>query len=474
MAIALSALDSGRLGIAAAATGLAQAALDAAADYAKERQQFGRPIARLPGPGVPARRHGGRRHLAPAPPTCTRPGCKDAGRPFSQGGRGGQAGLHRRRHEGHHRRRPGARRRRLHPGLPARALHARGEGDPDLRGHQPDPAPRHLRASCSAAEHPTPERHPLQINDIHRRARHRRRLRPRRRHRPPARRRRRAGRHRRPARPRRARRSPTSSATQACASSPADVRDEAQVQAAIDAATRARRAADRRQLRRGRHARPGRRQARPAARSTTSRRSSTSTSSARSTCCGSRPPPCSTNEPVDGDRGVIVMTASHRGLRRPDRPGRVCREQGRRRRPHPDAPRATSRTRRSASSPSRRARSRRRCSPGLPGEVNDASSRQQVPHPSRLGKPDEYATLVRAHRRQPDAQRRGHPPRRRPADAAALRPRRGGDGPHAATEDDGGAGGLRPGRMAPAKPARPRVTPRGRAPPPRRCRRRRR
>jgi len=44
MKLALSALDAGRLGIAAAATGLAQAALDAAADYANERQQFGRRI----------------------------------------------------------------------------------------------------------------------------------------------------------------------------------------------------------------------------------------------------------------------------------------------------------------------------------------------------------------------------------------------------------------------------------------------
>jgi len=49
MAIALSALDSGRLGIAAAATGLAQSALDVAADYAKEREQFGRPIAQFQG-----------------------------------------------------------------------------------------------------------------------------------------------------------------------------------------------------------------------------------------------------------------------------------------------------------------------------------------------------------------------------------------------------------------------------------------
>lgn len=49
MSIALSALDSGRLGIAAAATGLAQAALDVAATYAKEREQFGRKIAEFQG-----------------------------------------------------------------------------------------------------------------------------------------------------------------------------------------------------------------------------------------------------------------------------------------------------------------------------------------------------------------------------------------------------------------------------------------
>jgi alkylation response protein AidB-like acyl-CoA dehydrogenase len=46
---ALSALDSGRLGIAACATGLAQAALDVAVGYARERRQFGRPIGELQG-----------------------------------------------------------------------------------------------------------------------------------------------------------------------------------------------------------------------------------------------------------------------------------------------------------------------------------------------------------------------------------------------------------------------------------------
>ena len=42
--IALAALDSGRLGISACATGLAQAALESATSYAKQREQFGRPI----------------------------------------------------------------------------------------------------------------------------------------------------------------------------------------------------------------------------------------------------------------------------------------------------------------------------------------------------------------------------------------------------------------------------------------------
>jgi alkylation response protein AidB-like acyl-CoA dehydrogenase len=44
LSIAFAALDSGRLGIAACATGLAQAALDAAVEYANERQTFGKKI----------------------------------------------------------------------------------------------------------------------------------------------------------------------------------------------------------------------------------------------------------------------------------------------------------------------------------------------------------------------------------------------------------------------------------------------
>lgn len=47
--IALEGLNGGRLGIAACATGLAQAALDTATSYAREREQFGVPIADFQG-----------------------------------------------------------------------------------------------------------------------------------------------------------------------------------------------------------------------------------------------------------------------------------------------------------------------------------------------------------------------------------------------------------------------------------------
>lgn len=45
--IALSTLDVGRIGIAAQAVGIAQAALDESIEYSKQRQQFGRPISKF-------------------------------------------------------------------------------------------------------------------------------------------------------------------------------------------------------------------------------------------------------------------------------------------------------------------------------------------------------------------------------------------------------------------------------------------
>jgi alkylation response protein AidB-like acyl-CoA dehydrogenase len=82
-AIALSALDSGRLGIAACAIGVAQAALDQALEYATGRKQFGRPIADFQGlrfmlADMATRIEAGRAlYLSAAR-------LRDAGRPFSQ------------------------------------------------------------------------------------------------------------------------------------------------------------------------------------------------------------------------------------------------------------------------------------------------------------------------------------------------------------------------------------------------------
>ena len=45
--IAMSTLDGGRIGVAAQALGIAEGALDAAVNYSKEREQFGRPISKF-------------------------------------------------------------------------------------------------------------------------------------------------------------------------------------------------------------------------------------------------------------------------------------------------------------------------------------------------------------------------------------------------------------------------------------------
>ncbi len=81
--IALAGLDSGRLGIAAVATGLAQGAVDNAVAYAKERETFGKPIIEHQGLGfLLADMEAGVQTARAATLHAAR--LKDAGRPFSR------------------------------------------------------------------------------------------------------------------------------------------------------------------------------------------------------------------------------------------------------------------------------------------------------------------------------------------------------------------------------------------------------
>ncbi|MBM2616072.1 acyl-CoA dehydrogenase family protein [Actinoplanes sp. LDG1-06] len=80
--IAMEALDAGRLGIAACAVGLAQAALDYSVSYARERHQFGRPIADFQGVGFMLADMATQISAARAL-LLSAARLKDAGRPFS-------------------------------------------------------------------------------------------------------------------------------------------------------------------------------------------------------------------------------------------------------------------------------------------------------------------------------------------------------------------------------------------------------
>lgn len=80
--IAMSALDSGRLGIAACAVGLAQAATDYATAYARERTAFGQPIVDFQGVGFLLADMATQTSAARAL-TLAAARLRDAGRPFS-------------------------------------------------------------------------------------------------------------------------------------------------------------------------------------------------------------------------------------------------------------------------------------------------------------------------------------------------------------------------------------------------------
>ena len=82
-ALALAALDGGRIGIAAQSVGIARAAIAIARDYAKERKQFGRPIAAFEGVRFPLARSEG--EIAAARLLALRAAwLKDHGRPFTR------------------------------------------------------------------------------------------------------------------------------------------------------------------------------------------------------------------------------------------------------------------------------------------------------------------------------------------------------------------------------------------------------
>ncbi|WP_434740069.1 acyl-CoA dehydrogenase family protein [Micromonospora sp. SH-82] len=80
--IAMSALDAGRLGIAACAVGLAQAALDYAVGYARQRQQFGKAIIDFQGLGFTLADHATQISAARAL-LLSAARLRDAGRPYS-------------------------------------------------------------------------------------------------------------------------------------------------------------------------------------------------------------------------------------------------------------------------------------------------------------------------------------------------------------------------------------------------------
>ena len=137
----LKVLDGGRISIAALALGLSQAALDAAIPYAKEREQFGRPIGTFQGVAFMIADMATEIEAARAL-VYRSAWLKDQGRDYSLGVGAGQALRVRGLVARHQRRDPGARRLRLHRGLQGRAVPARREAHRDRGGDEPGPAAR--------------------------------------------------------------------------------------------------------------------------------------------------------------------------------------------------------------------------------------------------------------------------------------------------------------------------------------------
>ncbi len=136
--IAMATLDGGRIGIAAQAVGIAQAAMEEALSYAQQREQFGQASVQLPGHPVLPRGHGDRDRRR-APPHLEGGVEERLGPALQPGGRAGQALRLRDGAAGDQQGAPDPRRLWLHQGVQRRALLSRRPHHRDLRGHQRDP-----------------------------------------------------------------------------------------------------------------------------------------------------------------------------------------------------------------------------------------------------------------------------------------------------------------------------------------------
>ncbi len=147
----LKVLDGGRISIGALALGLAQAALDAAVPYAKEREQFGRPIGTFQGVAFMIADMATEIEAARAL-VYRSAWLKDQGRDYALASAQAKLFASEVSSRVDQRGDPGPRRLRLHRGLQGRALPARRQADRDRGGDEPGPAARDRAPDPGAAD----------------------------------------------------------------------------------------------------------------------------------------------------------------------------------------------------------------------------------------------------------------------------------------------------------------------------------
>ena len=139
--VAMATLDGGRIGIAAQALGIAQAAYDAAREYALERRQFGQRIGEFQ--AIQHKLANMSTEIDAARLLVYRAAwLKEQGRPHAEAGAKAKLFASEMARRQTARGDPGLRRLRVHEGVPRRALLPRRQDHRDLRGHERDPAAR--------------------------------------------------------------------------------------------------------------------------------------------------------------------------------------------------------------------------------------------------------------------------------------------------------------------------------------------